>query len=480
MQVSRVAAAFAVVQLLVFGLLARDIPLSGDEIWYFHVSKLIPSLISHAVHFDFDGAGVVLGAIVDRGWFMPGMAIVVAPVTFFTDSVPITRLYVGTLNFTAIAAIFFYLQKAYGARGPLIYLFCCLLVPYYLIFCFTIWGDLVAAHLLLSVVLLIFHRRNGSMPPGLAFAAAIGVALGVITMLRGFYWAFAPLIAVLVVLQTSAGEPLLARFRLAAAPSCALLLGLAVVLAPWTVMITRDHGFHLTTTSTTVSRMILIGSDEYFSRLQRDPCGNPDRSLQRDISAVHNYIRCVAQRDQRTYAAQARLELASSIAAVSYAEKVRSIGANVRNFFFDTEAFLRRFDRISNASPDNPKAEWRHALFEILMKLNHWGWRALLAIAILLFFTPMSLATNNLFLSTVYKFSVGLYSTHPFTVDAHGRYYVEYMPMIAVAIAAFASTPRPLLAGKLPDDSLQWLVLAGQAIALFVAPALALAYFAAI
>lgn len=479
MQVSRVAAAFAIVQLLVFGLLASSIPLSGDEVWYYDASKLIPPLVSHAVHLDFDGAREILGTIVDRGWFMPGMSIVVAPVTFFTDSVPILRLYVGVLNFAAIAVIFFYLQKAYGGRGPLIYLLCCLVVPYYLIYCFTIWGDLLAAHLLLCLVLLTFHRRNGSTPPGLAFAAAIGLALGVITMLRGFYWVFALLFAVLFVLRTSAREPLWARLRRATAPSCALLLGLAVVLAPWTVRITRHNGFHVTTTSTTVSRMILLGGDDYFNGLRQDPCGNPDSRLARDISAVDNYIRCRADREHRTYAEQARLELASSIATVSYAAKVRLIAANVGRFFFDTEAFLDRFDRISNAAPDNPKTEWRHALFEILMELNHWGWRALLTIAILLFFTPMSPSTNNLFLSTVYKFSVGLYSTHPFMVDAHGRYYVEYIPMIAVAIVAFARAPRPLLARKPPDDSLQWLLIAGQAIALLVAPVLAIAYLAA-
>lgn len=479
MRFSRVVAAFAVVQLMVFGLLASRIPLSGDEIWYFEISQQIPPLVSHAVRLDLPRAKDILANIVERGWFMPGMSIIVTPVTFFTDSIVVIRLYVGALNFAAVAAILFYLQKAYGGRGPLIYLLCCLLVPYYLIFCFMIWGDLLAAHLLLCLVLLILRRRNDSTPPGPAFAAAIGVALGVITMLRGFYWAFAPLIAVLFVFETSARESLSVRLRLAMAPSCALLLGLAVVLGPWTAMITRHFGFHITTTSTAVSRMILIGSDDYFRRLRQDSCGNPDSSLQRDISAVDNYIRCRADKEHRTYAEQARLELASSTATVSYAEKVRLIAANVGRFFFDTEAFLDRFDRISNAGPDNPKTEWRHALFEILMELNHWGWRALLAIAILLFFTPMSPSTNNLFLSTVYKFSVGLYSTHPFMVDAHGRYYVEYIPMIAVAIVAFASAPRPLLARKPPDDSLQWLVIAGQAIALFVAPALALAYFAA-
>jgi hypothetical protein len=478
-RVSHVVAALAVVQLLVFGLLASRIPLSGDEVWYFDTSKLILPLVSRAVRFDFHGAKEILATIIDRGWFMPGMSIIMAPVTFFTDSVAIVRLYVGALNFAAVAAILFYLQKGYGGRGPPIYLLCCLVVPYYLIYCFTIWGDLLAAHLLLCLLLLIFHRRNGSRPPGLAFATAIGVALGMMTMVRGFYWGFAPLFAALFVFGTPAREPLSVRLRLAAAPSCALLLGLAAVLAPWTAGVTRLYGFHITTTSTTASRIILIGSDEYFSRLEQDPCGYPVSTLERDITGLDNYIRCRANRERRSYAEQSRLELASAIAAASYADKVHAIIPNVRKFLFDSEAFLNRFARISNPSPDSPTTEWRSALFEILMKLNHWGWRALLTIGILLFVTPMAPSTSNLFLSTVYKYSVVLYSTHPFMVDAHGRYYVEYIPMIAVAIAAFASTPQPLLARKLPGDSLAWLVIAGQVIALLAVPALAIAYLAA-
>lgn len=479
MRISYVVAAFGVVQLVVFALLASHIPFSGDEIWYFETSKLMTPLVLDVVRFDSHGASEILSSIVDRGWFMPGMSILLMPVTSLTDSVAIIRLYLGALNFAAVTTILVYLHKEYGGRGPLIYLLCCLAVPYYLVCYFTLWGDLLAAHLLLCLLLLVFHRRNDSPPPGLALALTAGVALGVITMVRGFYWMFGPLFAALFVLGTSAREPLAVRLRLAAAPSGALLLGLAVVLAPWTARITAHLGFHVTTTSTVVSRMVLLGSNEYFRRLAEDPCGNPDRSLQRDISAIDNYIRCRAFRDGHTYATQSRIELASATATVPYADKVHAVAANVRKFLFDSEAFLDRFAQISNRSDGNPPAEWRQALFDILMKLNHWGWRALLTIGILLFLTPMAPSAGNLFLSTVYKYSIALYSTHPFMVDAHGRYYVEYIPLIAAATAAFASTRRPLLPRKLPSDRLQWLVLVGQVIALLVAPALTIAYFAA-
>lgn len=481
MQVLRVVAAFAVVQLLVFGLLANSIPLSGDEVWYFDGSKLIPPLISHAVHLDFSRAREIIATMVDRGWFMPGMSIVVAPVTFFTDSVPIIRLYMGVLNFAAIATILVYLRREYGNRGPLIYVLCCLAVPYYLVYCFTIWGDLIAAHLVLCLLLMVFHRRKDSQPPGLGFAMAVGVALGIITMERGFYWMFAPLFAAMFAFGSSAQIPLSTRLGHSAALSVALVLGVAVVLAPWTAGITRHLGFHVTTTSTTISRIVLLGSDDYYSQTRQDSCSSPDRpygNRQDDIGYLDNYIRCRADKAGRTFAEQERLELAAATAGVTYADKVRLITKNVQSFFLDqSEAFLRRFSNESNAiSP----SEWRQAQFNALMILNHWGWRALLTIAILLFLAPMAPFRDNLFLSTIYKYSVALFSTHPFMVDAHGRYYVEYVPFIAAAVVAFVGTSQPLLAWKRPSDDLQWLVVVGQVLALLVAPALAIAYLAAI
>ncbi len=478
MRLSYVVAAFGIVQLLVFALLARHIPLLGDEIWYFETSKLIPSLILEVVRLNFDKADEILTSIVGRGWFMPGMSILVMPVTLLTDSVAMIRLYVGALNFTAVVTILAYLRKESGGCGPPIYLLCCLAVPYYLVYCFTLWGDLVAAHLLLCLVLRVLHSQNDSSSPGLVFGLKVGVALGMITMVRGFYWMFAPVFAALFVLRTPAREAFLVRLRLAAAPSGALLLALAIVMAPWTASITLRDGFHVTTTSTTLSRIVLIGSNEYFNGLRKDACGPAGSYHLRDISVLDNYIRCFAYRERRTYAEQSDVELALATAGVSYADKVRAVAANLRNFAFSSEEMLERFSQSSSAGP--APASWRKALFETLMKLNYWGWRALLTIGIFLFFTPMAPTPGNLLLSTVYKYSVALYSVHPFMVDAHGRYYVEYIPLIAAAVAAFARTPQPLFAFKGPADSLQWLVLVGQLIALLVAPALAIAYFAAV
>lgn len=479
MHVSRVVAAFALLQLLVYGLLASHMPLSGDEIWYVAASNQVLALFPRLVALDLDGTKEILGSIIDRGWFMPGMAFILAPVRFFTDSVPIIRFYVGALNFAAIATILVYLEREWGRRGPLIYLLCCLLVPYYLVYSFALWGDLTAAHLVLCLLLLVFRRRKDFRPPRLGFAATVGVALGLITMVRGFYWMFAPLFAAIFALAAPAPDPMSGRLRRSVALSVALLLGVAVVLAPWTVSITRHLGFHVTTTSTAISRMVLVGSDEYFGHILQDPCypKGAQYTHPRDISRLDNYIRCLAYREGHTYAAQSRIELAAATTAVSYADEVRAIARNVRVFALDnSEEFLERFSNESYA--DSP-AQWRQTLFNVLMKLNHWGWRALLTIAILLFLVPMAPFRDNLFLSTIYKYGVALYSTHPFMVDAHGRYYVEYVPFVAVAIAAFVTSPHPLLARKRPSDDLQWLVIAGQVLALLAAPALAIAYFAA-
>jgi len=480
MRFSYAVAAFGVVQLLVFACIARHIPFYGDEVWYFDKSKLIAPLVLNVVRFDFDGAGKVLDAIIGRGWFMPGMSIVVFPVTFFTDSAAMIRLYLGALNFAAVVTILAYLRKEYGGRGPWIYLLCCLAVPYYLVYSFALWGDLFAAHLLLCLLLLVFHRRNDSRSPGLTLGLAVGVALGMITMVRGFYWMFAPLFVAIFVLRTPARETPSVRLRLAAAPSGAMFLALAVVLAPWTVAITQRAGFHMTTTSTTLSRIVLLGSDEYFRGIKgRTPCGPDGSQPPRDISSLDNYVRCTAFRERRTFAEHSRSELALATAGVPYAYMVSRVTANVRKFVFDSERFLTIFARVSSSSTGLPPSEWRQALLETLMKWNYWGWRALLTIGILLFLSPMAPTPGNLLLSTIYKYSVVIYSAHPFMVDAHGRYYVEYIPLIAAATAAFARTPKPLFAWQHPNDSLQWLVLVGQAIALLVAPALAIAYFAA-
>src|SRR4051794_38765886 len=139
MRVSHIAAGFGIVQVLAFVLLARHVPLWGDEVWYFETSKLIPPLVAHLFHLEFGQARDALFKIVDLGWFMPGMSILLTPVTLFTDSIPIARFYIGVLNFLAVTRILVCVRKEFGERGPLLFLLCCLIIPYYSIYCFTLW-----------------------------------------------------------------------------------------------------------------------------------------------------------------------------------------------------------------------------------------------------------------------------------------------------------------------------------------------------
>jgi hypothetical protein len=415
---------------------------------------LAMSLVRQFFQFDISEAAATLSQIVDEGWFMPGMSILLAPLTLITDpvlckeiqniqiladdpsKVPsvcvqdpfpahfvlIARFYLGVLNFAAVATILRYLQKAFGPRGPLIYMLCGLALPYYWMFSFMIWGDLIAAHLLLCLLLFVFDRIGSPMKAnshGLGSAVWIGAALGGITYLRGFYYMFAPLFAALFFLGLPPHRPLRVRIGIAALRSSGFVLALAVVLAPWTAAVTWHHGFHLTTTSTPPSRIILLGNSD----------------------------------------------------------KVR-IAANIRRFFFEDD-FPYRFARISEPSVGYPPREWRRSAFDILICVNYWGWRALLAIGTILLLTPIAFNTSNLFLSTIFKYVVVLYSTHPFMVLAHSRYYVEYLPFIAAALAAVATARRfPFPSGP-PTDAAEYAVLLGQGIVWLIAFTVAVAFLAA-
>ncbi len=496
MQLSYVATVFGLVQLLYFFLLARHVPLSGDEIWYFESSKLIPALIGQAICLDFRSAGRTIAELVDHGWFMPGMSILLAPVTFLTDSIAIVRLYLGALNFGVVVTILFAVQKQFGGRAPVVYLLCCLVVPYFSLYCFAIWGDLIAAHLLLYLVFFVFNRPLDSGSRGFVLGLRVGAALGAITLLRGFYWMFAPLFVAMFAAATPAGEPLWVRFRIAAAPSAALVLALTLVLAWWSVEVTRFYGFHLTTTSTTLSRITLFGSPDYFKSVWQDDCGpkntspgyfdpknsSPDYAsgVSRDVSVFYNYVYCRATARHRSYAQQVEIELTAAMAGVSFGRKARLIAVNLGEFFLNSEYFLNRFAQISNPSTGYPPREWRESVFKLLMQINYWGWRVIAALGLALLLIPIAPSINNLYLSTIYKYCVLLYSTHPFMVEAHGRYYVEYIPFIAAAVAAAGSRkPASLFRLNRLDDRMLLPVVALQVAVPLIALALAISYLAA-
>lgn len=455
-------------QLVSYLVFMGSVALSGDEIVYVSNAHAIAAALRGLCRLDTAAVQALPAQLVNLGWFMPGMSFLLAPVVLLTDSIPVLRLYVGLLNLFVTLAILRRLARR-SAAAPLVFTGGVLIVPYYGIYAFTAWGDLLAAHLLLLLFLVVLDRVDGREPGVVSWraAAGIGFALGLITYVRGFQWFFVPIFAVLIVLGTDGGPPLRTRVVRAGGRVAVCAVALFATILPWTLAVSARHGFHLTTTSTTLSRICLLGSASYFE-------GGPRRG---DAAAWQRLITARAAANGRSFATQAAIERSRALAGTSLSDAGRRLHANVHRFFFDSEAFLERFRRLAVSQAPPPSQPALDRAYTRLQAVNHVGWRVLLGLGLVIFFMPISLSRRFVSLSVVYKCVLVIFTMHPLTVLAHGRYYVEYVPFIAAALAGLASTSRlPILAAWPRFDADEWLIGAVQATAMCVGGALCVGF----
>ncbi len=453
----------AIVFSLYFALLVRPLPPSGDEAWYLERATLVLDLLAHAGRLDWDSVSGILDRIVDRGWFMPGMSVLIALGTVFGRSIVVLRLYVGVLNFILVCLIARSLTKRNGKAAGTVFLLVPIVLPYYVIYSFLFWGDLLAAHAFLLLGLWLVDRIEACAGQGLRPKVGIllGLGLAMVTYLRGAYWVCLPLLLLGIFFSSFDRGSLRERLRhlVLVGGACSLVFGLTI--APWSLLVTRDHGFHVTTTSMTMSQIIAFGDRGHV-----DSIG--DRSEPNLFHRVHRYIRNRATETERSFGEQASIELekaTDSLTPKAYLSRVRD---GFRAYWLDSEAFMERFERISRSGRGALPPDWHRTIFDLAEGLNHRVWRTLLAIGILLFVIPIAPDRRNLSLSTLYKFTFFFFSLQPLFAVAHGRYYVQYVPFIAMALgtAIVALREGRFWPGSAISGLDEGIVVAGQVLAL--------------
>jgi hypothetical protein len=451
----------ALVLLLYFYAIARHIRPTGDEIGYLNRMVLFHELVAHAARLDWAAAGDALDGIIDRGWFMPGMSLVVALGASVTNSIAMLRLYVGALNFVLVCLILRYLRDGFGLKAQTIFLCATLIVPYYAIYVFLFWSDLLAAHALLLLGLFAIRQIEGCGGEGLSIrvGAVFGLSLAFLTYLRGSLWLCLPLLLACVFFSSFGLASMRARFRhlLVVGGTCSLIFFL--LLAPWTILVSQRHGFHITTTSMTMSQIIVFGSRGYL-RSAGDP------SEPNVYYRVHDHIEERARRAGTSFGSQARQELKSATAGLTLGVYLRRVKQNFGTYLLDSEGFIGRFRMVSRHSEQPRSIELRERFFDFAEAFNHWVWRLMLLCGIVLFVAPIEWDRRSLVQSTLFKYVVFLFSCQPFVVVAHGRYYVQYIPFIAMAMAAAVARGRLSLPARRATSVDEWIVFAGQVFAL--------------
>ena len=216
-----------------------------------------------------------------------------------------------------------------------------------------------------------------------------------------------------------------------------------------------------------MSQIIAFGDPEYVGSI-----GDPRES--NPFFRVHRHIQDRARAAGRSFRDQAGVELERATDHLTLKGYVDRVRRNLRSYWLDSEAFMKRFERISRAGGRIlPPDGWR-GIFESAERLNRGVWRVLLSLGILLFAIPVSADRRSLILSMLYKYVFFFFSLQPFFAVAHGRYYVQYVPFIAMAAGAaivavregrfWPSWSRPGLDGGI--------VLAGQLLAMASATAI--------
>ncbi|AWB91720.1 hypothetical protein [Aeromicrobium chenweiae] len=405
-------------------------PLLGDEKAYSAGGQAM----ARALRSFFSGQGVPISDlqehVIGNGWFMPGMSTLLTPLYLVAPgaSVPAARIYVGVLTLVlflgAVAIVFRVVAWQLAAALAVVPA----LVPMWVLYSYTMWGDL-SAGLVLVVVVAQLVRMWRSLAAGRAprwrDAALLGVLLGAALYLRS---STLPLVAGLLVLSAIAvlcwtrGSQ-----RTRALLGCGLAAAvLAVMMLPWSYTVSRTFDARVTTTTT------LPLSIGYAFGNQDEMCFGPCppgntwyvmADFARDVAARTGENQLDVQRRMADHALE-------GVTPSSYATDVLD---NVGRYVFEPTGFENAF-RAKDAGGEPPRLEITDP--DVVSRLDvhvtktlYFATLVLAAASVLLVRrTPARIQVVTILASLV----TAALMTQPFVHIASPRYWPVFLPMLAL------------------------------------------------
>ncbi|MBS4752013.1 hypothetical protein KG112_04230 [Nocardioides sp. zg-ZUI104] len=245
--------AHVVLKALVY-LLVVDSPPHGDESAYLNAAMALSNGVRDLFALNGPDVAELDRNVVASGWFMPGMAIVAAPlyVVFPDADIALVRAYLGLVNLALWLVVLRQVVRTLGPRWAVVLAIFPGLVPMWVMFTFGAWGDLNAGALLLLLLLRLvemFRGMRAGRGPGVREGLVIGLLSIVILYLRS---STAVLLAGLGVVTLVAAVVLLrGRVRLRAIGAALVAAAVfGVLLAPWSAYASHVLGARVLTTTT--------------------------------------------------------------------------------------------------------------------------------------------------------------------------------------------------------------------------------------
>ena len=179
-----------------------DARLRGDETTYVRGAGELAGLVRDTVALGPLDLADFQTSIVGHGWFMPGMPLVLAPLFVVHPEAGLAeiRVYLGTFSLLLLVATVLVVRRVLGRGYAAALLVFPALVPMWVIFSYSAWGDLSAGLLVILMLACLLHLAR-KMRDGVAPTLADGARLGLLTIATLYLRSSAlPLVAGLLVL----------------------------------------------------------------------------------------------------------------------------------------------------------------------------------------------------------------------------------------------------------------------------------------
>ena len=234
--------------------LSMHAPPYNDEQQYYDGARALSNLVRDVGSFTTPDGAELERNVVGSGWFMPGMAIVMAPLfVVFPDAAdPLCRAYLGLANLLLLLWAVRSVRRRLGPGYAALLVAFPALLPGWVFMSFTSYGDLPSG---LVLVVLVAHvvdmlrRFRAGESPSLKEALQLGLlAIAVLYLRASTLIALAALgvVTLLAALVLLRGVP---RWRALGAAALAATVFL-VLLAPWSIAASRSLDARVLTTTT--------------------------------------------------------------------------------------------------------------------------------------------------------------------------------------------------------------------------------------
>ena len=213
--------------------------LIGDEVTYNAAARTLAGSVQSVLSGDGLPLVELRARVVGYGWFMPGMSLVLTPLYLVAPGAGsgAVRLYVGVLT----TALFLFgvrlIARAAGRKYAAALLVFPGLAPLWVLFSFTIWGDLSAGLMLIvlvAVLVRLWRRLRGSGSVRLIDGAVLGAVLAATLYMRS---SALPLVLAVLALALTAGRAVVAQASVGvpgdAVPASLVHPDLYCGAAPW-------------------------------------------------------------------------------------------------------------------------------------------------------------------------------------------------------------------------------------------------------